>query len=271
MVETELYETLVMNILDYELVLTDTLFLDFTVAVEELTEDGSAQMRATIDRLKQEEADQLTEEVLEEAGFSKELLEWVPAWEAASGLSYTFAFRPENGIETIEGGRALVDTLRVDATDPPAGFVMAQKATLESRVGDESARVWLEGMMNVNPGHDVKIGDSWTEVYALPLDIPTFFQTTYTVREMNEDAITLDAAYKVGKDGTGVSRHLSEFDGRVGLTGGGSGKVEIDAQTGWVRKRDLSVRANGVLNIGVGGERFRPPVQLRIRQTVTSR
>jgi hypothetical protein len=90
----------------------------------------------------------------------------------------------------------------------------------------------------------VGIGDSWTAAFSM--GDWELGDCTYTLRETNQTAVLVDASSKIEVDDkVPASADGSRGSSRTTLTGSGKGTVEIDPSTGWMLRKNVTLRYSG--------------------------
>ncbi|MHC4118686.1 MAG: DUF6263 family protein, partial [Planctomycetota bacterium] len=110
---------------------------------------------------------------------------------------------------------------------------------------EENIRDMLDDVIMSFPGGPVEIGDSWT---ATPFSVGNqdLGDHTYTLRENNQAAVLVDISSKVELD----EERPASTDGsrgplRTTLAGSGQGSLEIDPGTGWMLRKNWTLRYSG--------------------------
>jgi hypothetical protein len=110
---------------------------------------------------------------------------------------------------------------------------------------EENIRDMLDDVIMPFSGEPVEIGDSWTPA-PFSMGSLELGDYTYTLRENKQASVLVDVSTKIDVDnerparpdgGRGVSRTT--------LTGSGQGSIEIDPSTGWMLRKNLTVRYSG--------------------------
>lgn len=96
------------------------------------------------------------------------------------------------------------------------------------------------------PRKAIKPGDTWVTVDSVDMGgVPSIMKNTYTLKSFNSTLadIAVNTEFSVDKD---VIRRLGGTGNEVTMTGGQSGTMQVDAQSGWTRnaalKQDVKMR-----------------------------
>ncbi|MHC4625841.1 MAG: DUF6263 family protein, partial [Planctomycetota bacterium] len=107
----------------------------------------------------------------------------------------------------------------------------------------ENIRDMLGEVIMSFPGGPVGIGDSWT---AVPSSMEYLGDHTYTLRENKQAAVLVDISAEVDVDREQpASADGTRGSSRTILTGSGQGSVEIDPGTGWMLRKNMTLRYSG--------------------------
>lgn len=119
-------------------------------------------------------------------------------------------------------------------------------ASMKDQFSDESMKDNFAEMFTIFPNKEVKVGDSWKKTYSKGGRTAATFNTTYTVKEIDGDHVTLKAESKIsGKD---------EMD----VAGTQTGNIIIDSKTGLMINAEydqdmkMSISGQKVSMIGKG-------------------
>ncbi|MFN3939094.1 MAG: DUF6263 family protein [Chitinophagales bacterium] len=89
------------------------------------------------------------------------------------------------------------------------------------------------------PRKSIKPGDTWVTVDSVDMGgVPTIMKNTYTLTDFNSEIayIAVKTDFTVDKD---LIRSLGGTGNEVTMTGGQSGNMQVDAQSGWTKSASL--------------------------------
>ncbi|HCO93690.1 MAG TPA: hypothetical protein DIU00_07035 [Phycisphaerales bacterium] len=110
---------------------------------------------------------------------------------------------------------------------------------------EENIRDMLGHVIMSFPGGPVGIGDSWTGAPFSMGDME-MGDCTYTLRETNQTAVLVDTSLKIEVDDEVPARaDGSRGSSRTTLAGSGQGSLEIDPNTGWMLRKNVTLRYSG--------------------------
>lgn len=120
------------------------------------------------------------------------------------------------------------------------------KASMKEQFSDESMKDNFAELFTVFPNKEVKVGDSWKKTYSKGGKTAATFNTTYTVKEIDGDHVTLKAESKIsGKE-------------EMEVEGTQTGNIIIDSKTGLMinaeYEQNMSITTQGqkITMIGKG-------------------
>lgn len=126
--------------------------------------------------------------------------------------------------------------------------VEAIQNKIQSTLGNEMVAV-SQQMSDLNqevlnsfvafPRKPIKPGDTWITVDSVDMGgVPTIMKNTYTLKDFNSEIANIDVKtdFLVDKD---LIRSLGGTGNEVTMTGGQSGMMEVDAQSGWTKSASL--------------------------------
>ena len=114
-------------------------------------------------------------------------------------------------------------------------------------------RQFMELLNNVVvpfPGKSIGIGDSWQAgVMRLSL-VPDEIKGTYTLKEKNQTFLTIDISSKIDIDNITVPM-MANTQGQttVSLKGSYEGSLQIDQTSGWLNRKDASLKIAGEMKM----------------------
>jgi hypothetical protein len=140
---------------------------------------------------------------------------------AIVGQSFTMKSDEEGKILEVAGFKEMIsnmfDSLGLDSTDK-----LQSIAALNDQFNDEAVRDQFAQLFYIFPNKKVKEGDSWVKTYSAGGKMPAKYSTTYTVKEVEGDFVTLLAKSKL------------EPDGDIMINGSQEGELIVDSKTGLV-------------------------------------
>lgn len=140
---------------------------------------------------------------------------------AIVGKSFMMKANEEGKILEISGFKEMIGSM-LDSLDLDSTAKMQSMAALNDQFNDEAVKDQFAQLFYIFPNKQVKKGDSWVKTYAAAGKLPAHYSTTYTVKEVDGDFVTLSAKSKI------------EPSGDINLNGTQNGELLVDSKTGLV-------------------------------------
>jgi len=130
---------------------------------------------------------------------------------------------------------SMVDSLAIDE-DKKAEVLASMKGQFnENEIKKQFAQV-----LTIFPNKEVKVGDSWEKTYSIGGQIPSKFVSTYTVKQIEGDHVTMTSKTKIS----------SEKSADIELSGDQDGSIIVDSKTGLTTnaefKQNMQVNTSGM-------------------------
>ncbi|KAB2807347.1 DUF6263 family protein [Phaeocystidibacter luteus] len=152
----------------------------------------------------------------------------------------------ENGkIEAISGTDALADA----SIEHVFGFEEEDLETLleqlkESFTSDAFTKEYSPCLVEF-PEHEIGIGDSWTEIVSATTLTPLTVEMTYTVKEISETEVVLQARGQIRTPSDAEPTDYSGFEMKQLLSGSKAGTIKIERATGLVLSAEFEQSLSG--------------------------
>jgi len=164
---------------------------------------------------------------------------------ALAGKSFTFKLSPAGEVSEIEG-LAELQTAALQSLQVPEEGRKIILQMINEICSPENLKAMASGMFLYLPGKPVRIGESWSKQSGADFGVALSTENTWTLKEVRSDAIVLDRAMKITP---GKSTGDSPFPGKMDISGTGTGVVEIDPATGWIRRSQTAIDTAGTMTI----------------------
>lgn len=153
---------------------------------------------------------------------------------AIKGKKFSMQVNPEGKVLKISGFEEMVksiaDSMRLEGEKREEAMSEFNKQLNEQSIKEQFERVWY-----IFPNKEVKVGDSWQKQSTTSGLTGGNYTSTYTVKEIEGDMVTLDEKSKI---------EGSEND--IGLKGEVTGTLIIDSRSGLVvsASQDMTITAS---------------------------
>ena len=152
---------------------------------------------------------------------------------AIRGRKFQMKVNKEGRILELSGfenmASAIADSLGLE---PGQKQEMMQEFTRE--FNNTKVRAQFERLLYVFPNKEVKVGDTWTKTFSQEGPFAGNYASTFTVKEIEGDMVTVSEDSKVTGNGEGM-----------GLQGKSEGTMVIDSRTGLVVNADQDLNLSG--------------------------
>lgn len=154
---------------------------------------------------------------------------------AIRGQKFTMKVNAEGRITEISGfenmAENIVDSLALDEKQKDA-----MRREFEGQFNAAEMKQSLERFWYIFPNKEVKVGDSWEKNSESTGKMPARYRSTYTVKDIEGDMVTLEE----------VSKIEAREDEKVRLTGEITGDIVVDSRSGLVvtATQDMTIKAS---------------------------
>jgi hypothetical protein len=168
---------------------------------------------------------------------------------AIKGRKFSMTVNPEGEIVSVKGfedlATALVDSMGLSETEKEKAVGAFNQQFNGSQIKGQLDRFWY-----IFPNKKVKVGDSWDKTSTVGGSVPGTYHSTYTVKEIEGDMVTLDEKTKVDIE-----------QGPVKMGGTVNGTLVVDSKVGLVVTGDQDMN----LSSSVNGQNFEIKAKIKIK------
>jgi hypothetical protein len=161
------------------------------------------------------------------------------------GKAFTMKVDEEGNVLSVSGFDEIINSM-IDSAGVNEDMKLQMKVSLRDQFNEQELKNQFAQAFMIFPNKKVKPGDSWQKDYRMGGKMPASFSTTYTVKKMEADQVTLDAKTIIG----------SAPGGEMEVKGEQTGTLLIDSKTGLVinaefsqnmetKTQDLQIKING--------------------------
>ncbi len=154
---------------------------------------------------------------------------------AIRGQRFTLKVNPEGQITEVTGfenmAENIADSLGLDEKEREEMLQGFKGQFSQSEMKQSLERFWY-----IFPNKEVKVGDSWQKNTESVGKMPAKYRSTYTVKEIEGDMVTLDE----------VSKIEAKENEEIALTGDITGTIVVDSRSGLVvtANQDMNMKAS---------------------------
>ena len=142
------------------------------------------------------------------------------------GNTFTMKVDEEGNVLSVAGFEEIINGM-IESAGLNEDMEMQMRASLNDQFSEQELKNQFAHVFNIFPGKAVSEGDSWQRNYRIAAKVATDFSTTYTVRQIEGDRVTLDAKSVIGPAGD------------MEVKGTQSGTLLVNAKTGLVVQADF--------------------------------
>jgi hypothetical protein len=153
---------------------------------------------------------------------------------AIRGQKFTLKVNPEGQIMEVTGfenmAENIADSLDLDEKEREEMLQGFKGQFSQSEMKQSLERFWY-----IFPNKEVKVGDSWVKNTESGGKMPAKYRSTYTVKEIEGDMVTLDETSKIE----------SKENEEIAMTGEITGTIVVDSRSGLVvsANQDMNMKA----------------------------
>ena len=138
------------------------------------------------------------------------------------GKTFSIKVDEEGNVLSVKGFEKIIKDI-VDAAGLNEDLKLQVRMSLQDQFNEQELKDQFAQVFMIFPNKSVKPGDSWQKDYRKGGKMPANFSTTYTVRKMDDDQLTLDAKAII----TSAGKEME-------VKGEQAGTLLVDRKTGMV-------------------------------------
>lgn len=176
---------------------------------------------------------------------------------ALRGQSISITTTRLGKVTAVGGMTALLERMMDSLTEgeegtPPAALAVIREQ-LRKQFGDESMRQMLSRATGYIPPSAVGTGDTWNVELVLLAPYPMQTDTAYTLGEVRGESVTIGARGTVKPAPGEAVVEMGPVRMRVDLTGTQEGSFEVDRESGWLIRGEVTQSMKGTMTaLGAG-------------------
>jgi len=144
------------------------------------------------------------------------------------GKAFTMMVDEEGNVLSVSGFDEIIKSM-IDSSGVNEDMKLQMKVSLRDQFNEQELKNQFAQVFMIFPNKSVKVGDSWQKDYRMGGKMPANFSTTYTVKKMEADQVTLDAKTIIAPAG-----------GEMEVTGKQAGTLLVDSRNGLVINAEFS-------------------------------
>ena len=164
---------------------------------------------------------------------------------AIRGQKFTMKVNAEGKVTDVRGFENMAQTL-MDSMDLPEDKKDEMQKQFDSQFNGDEIKGQMERFWYIFPNKEVKVGDSWEKNSVMGGKLPGKYNSTYKVKEIEGDMVTLEEKTKVESE-----------EVKMKLSGDITGTIVVDSRSGLVvsAKQDMKLTASaGGMSFDIKGK-----------------
>ena len=160
------------------------------------------------------------------------------------GKAFTMKVDEEGNVLSVSGFDDVINGM-IDSAGVNEDMKLQMRMSLRDQFNEQELKNQFAQVFTIFPNKVVKVGDSWKKDYRMGGKMTANFSTTYTVKKMEADQVTLDANTIIVPAG-----------GEMEITGKQTGTLLVDGKNGLVinadytqvmdaKMKDFGIKING--------------------------
>jgi len=160
------------------------------------------------------------------------------------GKAFMMKVDEEGNVLSVSGFDEIIKGM-VDSAEVSEDMKLQMEVSLKDQFNEQELKNQFAQVFMIFPNEIVKVGDSWKKEYRMGGKMPAAFSTTYTVKKMENEQVTLDANTIIGSAG-----------GEMEVKGTQTGTLLVNSKTGLVvnaefiqkmetKTQDFQIKVNG--------------------------
>lgn len=137
-----------------------------------------------------------------------------------AGKTFTMKVNEEGDVMEVTGFREILQSM-VDSVKADDNTRQQMMATLRDQFNEQSVKDNFAQAFFIFPNKKIKVGDSWQKTYSMGGKTPAKHTTTYKVREMDADIVTIMTETEISSSG-----------GEMQTKGSQKGNIIVDSKSG---------------------------------------
>jgi Family of unknown function (DUF6263) len=160
------------------------------------------------------------------------------------GKTFTMKVDEEGNVLSVTGFEEIINGM-VDSAGVDEDMKLQMRVSLKDQFNEQELKNQFAQAFMIFPNKSVKVGDSWQKKFKMGGKMPASYSTTYTVKKMENEQITLDA-----------KTTITSAEGEMEVKGEQTGILLVNSKTGLVvnaeftqemetKTQDFQIKING--------------------------
>jgi hypothetical protein len=158
---------------------------------------------------------------------------------ALKGKQFSMKINAEGKVTEVSGfkemAQSIVSSMGNDLSAEEKDKMLKQ---FDQQFSDEGMKGQMERVLYIFPNKEVKVGDTWQKTSTAAGQVPMAYNSTYTVKEIEGDMVTLDE-----------KSTIKSSDEKMESSGTVDGTIVVDSRSGLV----VTATQNMIMTVKAGG------------------
>ncbi|MEZ4826385.1 MAG: DUF6263 family protein [Bacteroidia bacterium] len=163
---------------------------------------------------------------------------------ALTGQSFLMDVTTNGEVTAVEGIDQMLDHMLQSFDNLDNQTRDALSHSLKNQYGDENTRATMQNLMAIYPKKKVGVGDEWKKVATIHQGFPLTLQTTYKIKSIAGDDVTLDVFSEIVSD-PDTPMEIMGMKLNYRLAGVQQGETHLDPATGWTKGSKINQDLSG--------------------------
>lgn len=181
---------------------------------------------------------------------------------------FSVSLSPKGQVRALVGLDTIVEKMLAGLKMGEGPAKAAMEKGIREQFGPEAMKQNLQNLLNVYPDKPVDVGDGWTHTAAMKQGLPLIAETTYRVRKITADTVTLEADSRISPNPHAEPMDMGALKLEYLLGGTQSGTMELDRATGWTRRSEMTQAFSGRMRVTLGQQKIDEPIVINGTMTL---
>ena len=159
------------------------------------------------------------------------------------GKEFIMKVNEEGKVLEVSGFEKIITSM-IDSMGVEGDAKMQVQASLQDQFNDQTIKDQFGQVLSIFPGKEIKVGDKWEKILQVGGRMPAKYITTYTVKGIEGDHVSLSAHTNIGSANNESDNYQMEIKGTQ------NGSLLVDGKTGLVINaefdQDMETKTQGM-------------------------
>ncbi|ADL51922.1 DUF6263 family protein [Clostridium cellulovorans] len=186
------------------------------------------------------------------------------------GKEFSFKISREGKILNIDGVNEILEAIVSNIKDIDENQKGVLTHFLNQTVGNDAIKDSLNQSMDIYPGKEVKVGDSWTKETVLNAAVPMKINSAMTLKEIKDDLVTIDVNSELSANDIIKSLQTVGINMNYNGTGKETKTLKVSKSNGFLQSGDIIQTLSGTGDVTMQGKGISIPMDIESKTNYTS-